>query len=292
MTIGSIYSRMILRLISGLRHARRGSHIFRVSWRGAAGAGLCTMIALSCSNLALAANPTISGITFTGTNADLHVAVSGTGFGIFPSGVPCDACTTPYLKITDGRGYGCQSYNITSWTDKEIVFNHFQGNPGDSVLLVVTNPQNHLVGISGQTSIPKTIALAPPIIKSVSFAGGIGPNMQMTIVGSGFGASPPGFPFAGDLPFFIFGDKPFSATQWFAGYEGNSVTLKYGVWLDNRILILGFGGTYGVKNLRVSPNDPVEIAVANSGTCGLNINVVSSALGPTSIGAVWGGHLP
>jgi hypothetical protein len=290
-TISSIYRR-ILSLISDLGHAQRGSHIFRVSWRSAAGAGLCTMIALSCSNLALAANPTISLVTFTGTNADLHVVVSGTGFGTFPPGVPCKECTTPYLEITDGRGYGCQLYNIRSWTDTEIVFNRFQGNPGDSVLVLVTNPQNHRVGISGRTSIPKTIALAPPIIKSVSFAGRIGPNLQMTIVGSGFGASPPGFPFIGDLPFFIFGDKPFSATEWFAGYESNSVTLKYAAWLDDRIVIVGFGGTYGVNTLRVSPNDPVEIAVANSGTCGLNINEVNSALGPTSIGAVWGGHLP
>jgi hypothetical protein len=290
--ICSIYWQ-VLRVIGGRRQARRASRIFRVSCRGAAVAGLHLMAALAGANLALAQSPTISEVTITGTNAHLAVAIGGTGFGTFPTALPCMNCTTPYLNITDGRGYGCQLFNITTWTETAIAFSGFQGNPGDNVLVLVTNPQNSLVG-GEQTSVPKSIVLATPTIKSVSFSPPIGENLEMTIIGAGFGAmAPPGVPGTGDLPFFSFVDKPFDQKgEWQAGYGEDMITLKYGLWSPNRIVIVGFGGTYGTNGAKVHPNDPVEIAVANSGTCGLNVNTVNVALGPTSIGAVWGGHLP
>jgi hypothetical protein len=251
--------------------------------------------ALTYSCFALAAspaNPTIGGVTFTGKNVDLAVRISGKGFGAAPAGVPCTKCTTPYLNITDGQGYGCQIFNIKSWTDTGISFTGFQGNPGDSVLILVTNPQTKLAAASGKTSIPSTIGLSPPTIKSVSFAGNIGSNLEITVVGSGFGAQPPKVPFIGDLPFFSFIDTPFTSRQWQAGYDQDAISLKYGLWTDNMIVMVGFGGSYGAEGVKVSPNDPVAIAVANSATCGLNMNAINTALGPTSIGAVWGGHLP
>jgi hypothetical protein len=240
------------------------------------------MVLLTCSNFALAANPEINAVTFAGTNTDLQVTVSGNGFGTVPRGIPCDACSTPYFGIANSRGSVCQSLNIKSWTDSAIVVSHFQGNPGDNVLVAVTNPQNHLIGISGRSSVPKTITSSYPIIRSVSFSGAVGRNLQMMIVGSGFGASPPGLPFEGDLGFFNFNYKPFESAheQWSAGYIGDSVTLKYGLWFDNKILILGFGGKYGTGHFKISPNATVQIEVANTTTCGLNMY------------GIWAGHLP
>jgi hypothetical protein len=294
MAITGIYERLG-RLVWGLDYAH-AARILQARCRSGLPAALYTIVLLTCSNFALAANPEITAVTFTGPNTDLHIVVSGTGFGTAPRGIPCTACSTPYLRISDGRGYGCQIFNIKSWTDSGIVVNRFQGNPGDKVLVVVTNPQSHLVGISGQFSVPKTIILRSPTIGSVSFAGGVGRNLEMTVLGSGFGASPPGLPFDGDLPFFSFTDKPFELEQWNAGYTtlkgGDSVSLNYALWLDNRIVIVGFGGEYGTHDWKVSPNDTVAIAVANTSTCGLNMNAVNPALGPTSIGAIWGGHLP
>jgi hypothetical protein len=293
MAIRSI-RRRVMHQISGLPRTWRASRASPASSRRVALAGLCLVASLTCADRAVAATsgkPVIRGLTFAGTNVDLAIKISGTGFGTAPDGVPCANCTTPYLLITDGRGYGCQIFNIKSWTDTRITFDGFQGNPGDTVLLLVRNPQTKRLGASANSSIPKTIGLAPPKITSVAFSGGVGPNLEMTIVGSGFGTSPLAVPFNGDLPFFSFIDKPFAANQWQAGYGLDTITLKYGLWSDNRIIIVGFGGSYGARHTKVTLNDPVEIAVATSGTCGLNVNVAYPQLGPSSIGAIWGGLL-
>ena len=290
MAIRSI-CRQFVRHVSGLLRVCRPPRVLRVS---SAFAALYTAALLICGPFAAAAGPAepvIQAVSFTGPNVDLAVDISGTGFGAAPDGVPCSNCTTPYLDISDGRGYGCQIFNIKSWNDSRIVFDGFQGNPGDYVLLLVTNPQTHLVGVSDKPTIPKTIELAPPKITSVTFAGSIGPDLEMTVVGSGFGAAPPAVPFNGDLAFFSFVDRPFAANQWQAGYSLDTTTLKYGFWSDNRIVVVGFGGSYGAKTVKVRLDDPVEIAVAKSAACGLNVNAVNAALGPTSIGAVWGGLL-
>jgi hypothetical protein len=293
MVIGPIYSQ-IMRLTHGLQHEHGSLRNFLTSCRGAVRIGLCAVALLICSNLALAAKPAITSVTFTGSNVDLQVVASGTGFGSAPPGVPCTKCGTPYLKVVDGRGDLCQVFNIISWSDTQVVFSGLLGAPGDPVLVFLTNPQNHLLGISKSVNIPNTITLAAPIITSVSFAGSIGRNLQMTIAGSGFGASPPNLPFVGDLPFFAFVDRPFEATEWVAGYtQGifrDTVTLKYGFWSDTKIKILGFGGSYGQHGFRISPGDPVEIFVANTDTCGLSMNLFN--MGPATIAALWGGFLP
>jgi hypothetical protein len=251
-----------------------------------------TMAWLLYSHLALAANPTISAVAITGNNTDLLVRIFGAGFGPAPHGVPCTRCSTPYLNIADGRGYGCQLLNILSWSDKQIAFRGFEGNPGDSVLISVENAATHLRGLIGVT-VPGTVNLATPIIRSVSFAGGIGRNMEITVTGFRFGASPPGLPFIGDLPFFSLMTLPFAtAGHWQAGYTYDSVFLKYGSWSPGRVVIVGFGGAYGTGGFVLHPDEPVSIAVANSGTCGLNMNATDDSLGPTSIGGVWAGHLP
>ena len=288
MVIGPIYWQ-ILRLTGGLPSLRN----FLTSYRGAICTGLWAMALLTWSNLALAANPKITSVAFTGANVDLQVVISGTGFGPAPQGVPCTRCTTRYLKVVYGRGDSCQVFNISSWSNTQVVFSGVSANPGDPVVVIVTNSQNHLAGISSGVIIPRTIRFASPRITSVSFTGGIGPNLEMTILGSGFGASPPNFPFVGNLSFFVFADRPFEATGWTAGYAQDqvqdTVTLKYVSWSPNKIITSGFGGAFGKKEFKIRSNDLVLIFVANSGSCGLGLN---SFFGPTSIAAVWGGHLP
>jgi hypothetical protein len=293
MVIGAIY-RQILHLTDGLQRAHGSLRNFLTSYRGAICTALWATALLTCSNLALAANPKITSVAFTGPNVNLRVVIFGTGFGPAPPGVPCTKCSTPYLKVVYGRGDSCQVFNISSWTPTQIVFSGVSGDPGDAVLVLVKNPQNHLVGISSRVTIPRTIEFASPRIKSVTFAGLIGRNLEMTILGSGFGVSPPNFPFVGNLLFFAFADRPFEATGgWTAGYAQDrvqdTVTLKYGFWSPDKIVILGFGGAYGKNGFEIRPNDLVLIFVANSATCGLGLN---SFFGPTSIAAAWGGHLP
>jgi hypothetical protein len=255
---------------------------------------VCAIAFLTCSNLPLAANPIITSVNLTGVNVDLNLVISGAGFGPTPPGIPCTKCATPFLRIIDGRGDGCQVFSIASWRATQVIVSGVRGNPGDSVLVVVENSQNHLTGFSRGVTVPKTIRLASPTIKSVSFAGGIGKNLEMTISGSGFGASPPNLPFTGNLAFFAFIDRPFGPKGWEAGYSQgpfhDAVTLKYGLWSPNKIVIRGFGGAYGQKDFTIGANDPVEIWVTNSDTCGLSVNLFNSS--PASIAAIWGGHLP
>ena len=79
MVIGPIHSQ-ILRLTDGLRSLGN----FLTSYRGAICTGLWAMALLTWSNLALAANPKITSVAFTGANVDLQVVISGTGFGPAP----------------------------------------------------------------------------------------------------------------------------------------------------------------------------------------------------------------
>jgi hypothetical protein len=293
MGIDPIYPQ-ILRLIHALQPENRRLRNFPSSWRGAVRIGLGAIALLTFSNISLAAIPVITSVSFTGTNVDLQVVASGRGFGSAPPGVPCTKCGTPYLKVVDGRGDLCQLFNIISWSDTKVMFSGVHGAPGDGVLVFVTNPQNHLLGISKGVHIPNTITLASPTIKSVFFSGDIGRNLKMTISGFGFGASPPNLPFTGDLPFFAFVDRPFEATGWVAGYtQGrirDTVTLKYGFWSPTKIIIQGFEGSYGQSVFKISPGDSVEIFVVNTDTCGLSMNLLN--MGPASIAALWGGHLP
>jgi hypothetical protein len=284
----------IRRLVRSRHHASAGrvSRIFVLGRRAGACAVLYLITSFTYSTLSLAGTPIISEVSFKGSNADLHVAISGAGFGASPSGIPCKKCTTPYLKITDaGRG-GCQLFDIVSWSDKSIVLDGFQGDPGDSVLLAITNPNSKITSIHGQLTIPNTIKIVTPKIYSVMFEGGIGRHLIMMVTGEGFGASPSGVPFSGDLPFFAFVARPFAGIRWTAGNAVDEVLLNYALWTDKKILIVGFGGAYGAQHWTVAPGENVEIAIANTRTCGLNMNLVDDALVPSSIGAIWGARLP
>jgi hypothetical protein len=267
------------------------------------GAAIATL--LIWTSIAVA-GPSITSVSFAGTNANLRITISGRGFGLAP-GVPCKSCTTPHLNI--GGRIGClEAYNIVSWTDNRIILSGFQGNPGGTVLVAVENPQNKSSDLRGAT-IPASLDIAPsPTIESVIFSDS-GRNLHMTVKGSGFGVAPRGVPGDRDLPFFSFIDRPFSPFQWVAGYTScgaiNAVTLKYLSWSATRIVISGFGSEYGkgsaaYRHWTVAPDDRVAIAVANSGTSGLKMsyNIFNfgpqdpGVLSPLGAGTLWGGRLP
>jgi hypothetical protein len=264
---------------------------------------------LTWAGVAAAAGATIASVAFTGTNADLAVTISGSGFGLAPPHVPCKSCATPYLNI--GGRIGCSgAYNIDSWTSSRIILSGFQGSPGGDVIISVENPQNKTISVK-PTTIPNSITItSPPKIDSVVFTGS-GRNLKMTINGSGFGTAPRNVPGDLDVPFFAFVDLPFDMPgetgftpgQWGAGYElsscgwNNTVTLRYASWSPTRIAITGFGPKYGKgpRNSRhwtVSSGDFVAIAVANSGTGGLVLSYTFNVLSPLGTGTLWGGLLP
>jgi hypothetical protein len=276
-------------------------------WRFAL-SGLSIGILLSWATIGFAAGSTITLISFEGTNTDLVMTISGSGFGTPPNGVtvPCQSCGTPYIHI----GRSCSSfYTIAAWTQNRIILGNLQGNPGDSLLVSVENPQNKSIGLLG-TVIPESITFASPKITSVTFRGS-GASLKMTVTGSGFGNTPASLPGEQDLPFFSFIDLPFGPRTWQAGYGSpdfadDAVTLNYLSWSDQKIVISGFGGDYGngpSKNRKytVASKDRVAIQVANAQSCGLGIAFVPfSYVVPNTPGfypsfptaAVWGGYLP
>jgi hypothetical protein len=277
---------------------------WRFALRGLAMVGLLTW-----AGVAAAAGATIASVAFTGTNADLTITISGSGFGLAPPHVPCKSCATPYLNI--GGRIGCSgAYNIASWTPSRIILSGFQGSPGGDVIISVENPQNKTISVK-PTAIPSSITItSSPKIDSVVFTGS-GRNLKMTISGSGFGTAPRNVPGDLDVPFFAFVDLPFDAGpwggaapgQWGAGYESsscgwsNSVTLRYASWSPTRIAISGFGPNYGrgprnAHKWTVSPGDIVTIFVANSGTGGLALSYTFNVLSPLGTGTLWGGLLP
>jgi len=266
-------------------------------WRSAL-CGLTMAALLASTSLAFAAGPKITSVTFAGSNASLTMTISGTGFGTL-SGVPCTACSTPFLKI--GGHIGCSvTYNIVSWNNSFIIITGLQGNPGGNAVISVTNPQNKSENVAG-TSIPSSIRVtSPPKIQAVTFSGS-GQNLHMTVTGSGFGLAPPQVPGETDLPNFAFVDQPFGTGGWLAGYGGcgalDAVTLDYLSWSDTRIVISGFGKRYGTgprayRKWTVAPGDIVEIAVAHSPLFGLEMGLNTQIQSPDGTGGVWAGRLP
>lgn len=258
--------------------------------------GISMVMLLTWAGIAVAGDATITNVTFAGTNADLTMVISGSGFGIAPSDVPCMSCTTRYLNITGH--IGCkESYDIKTWTNTRITLNGLESSPGSNILITVTNPQNKTVGVFAK-AVPKSIELISPKIDSVAFAES-GKNLRMTITGHGFGGAPASGLGELNLPFFVFIDLPFDSTQWEAGYAncvvGDAVTLNYESWSDTQIAVAGFGASYGKGSRKsrkwtVMPGDVVAIGVANSATSGLNFDYDVNS--PVGTGTVWGGQLP
>jgi hypothetical protein len=177
-------------------------------------------------------------------------------------------------------------YNILtyqSWSDNQVQISGFGGQPGDAITIAIWNPVTGAAATWGG-NVPG--GSGAPQISSVTFAGS-GTNLQIYINGSGFGSTPAGLPFTGDLNQFIFQDHfthsgagDFEAGGNIWGIRSDFVTLQYQSWSDNQIVISGFGGSYGQGNNVLQNGDPFTIVVWNASA--------TSDAGPQT---AWGGFV-
>lgn len=114
--------------------------------------------------------------------------------------------------------------------------------------------------VTASTSPQAQMATASqPEISGVSFSD-VGPNMEISVSGYGFGNEPQSMPYSGDLGVFVLQDQ--TQGGWNAGNTGNAVTLNYTSWDPYSIQISGFSGAYG-GGWVVQPGDTVVIKVTN-----------------------------
>ncbi|MFI5395097.1 MAG: hypothetical protein ACHQ9S_06145 [Candidatus Binatia bacterium] len=236
-------------------------------------------------------------MSISGTAGDYTLTVSGSGFGN-----PGTNVSFPYLgdlpnfrvldlaQVENGEWGYSNDTNVlayVSWFDTQIQVSGFGGSPGDAVVVDVWNA-NSGQGAAWGGNVPP-ISSGTPQITAVQFSGS-GQNLQITVLGSGFGSAPAPMPYTGDLDQFFFEDErtPCSGSSLFnAGWTfwgampPGAVTVNYESWSDTEIQISGFAGLYGQGCATVQAGDPVAIAVFNSG-----------AIGPSGGQTAWGGIMP
>ena len=190
--------------------------------------------------------PTITKIRTEAHGGHFTVRIYGTNFGVSPVHLPCMHCTIPemeFFPFTDPAG----PVNIKAWTDTEIELGGISFAAGTTCLVAV---KNDALGtdVSGALNLPG--GATPPVIRRVILRR-FGPHRKITVIGRGFGPTPPGIPGSTDIPYFGFltwvtGKSPQSDDYpWSAGGPRNAVSLNYESWSDSRIVISGFGGGYG-----------------------------------------------
>ena len=237
------------------------------------------LLILSAASLqALNVPPVIKSVQFSGDPGDYTVTVKGSGFGTLPHSLPFPGDTS-YFRMADAAevvhgewGYAgdASTLTYTYWSDTIIKVRGFGGQPGNAITIAVWNPDTGEGATwGGDVPIPTV-----PNIASVSFSG-TGKNLQIVVDGSGFGNAPVSMPFTGNLKYFAFSDFRShcggGSSQFVAGFEGwgagfaSPVTLKYKYWTNNKIVIGGFGGSYGQGCATLKNGDPVVINVWNTG---------------------------
>ena len=215
----------------------------------------------------------ITGVVFSGGSDNYTITVSGTGFGSLPGGVPFDG-VTPYFRLFEAAQLGAGEWGYPgdanplayqSWSDTQIQISGLAAHPGDAIQIWVSNPTTGSSATWGG-NIPG--GSGNPQITSVNFSGS-GANLQMQIIGSGFGDAPANMPFTGDLNQFIFADQrthsgagAFEAggERWGHG-QSDPVAVKFQSWCDNKIIIDGFAGPYGQGNATIQNGDPIYIVI-------------------------------
>jgi hypothetical protein len=222
-------------------------------------------------NIALAP-ARISSVSITGSNANFTVTINGSGFGRFPAALPLRGYS-PYVLITDAAqqstgawGYtasgvvrfapGDKAHPLTynSWSSTRIVVSGLAATAGDALTVVVTSPGPNADRRATWGGDAPRAPGGTPHINIVTFSGA-GENLEMTILGSGFGPPPAALPYTGDLRYIEVQDwaRPCGGSpQLFAagyrpwdGSAPDAVTLRVVSWTVGRILIDGFAGAYG-----------------------------------------------
>ncbi len=224
--------------------------------------------------------PNISSVQFASTGSGGYkVTVNGSGFGS-PATSAGYVGDSPYFRIADAAqlGFGEWGYSgdanvltYQSWTDNQIVVTGFGGSAGDAITLALWNKDTGLGAAWGGNVTP--VSAATPQITGVVFSG-YGQGTTITVTGTGFGNSPFSSPFTGDVNNFDFTDFRSHSTHGSSLFEAggslwgirpaDTVTLDYQSWSNEKIVISGFGGTYGQGTATLQPGDPVVISLWNS----------------------------
>ncbi|HTS18487.1 MAG TPA: hypothetical protein VMP11_13015 [Verrucomicrobiae bacterium] len=226
--------------------------------------------------------PQITNVVFSGSSGSYTVTVTGVGFGDLQGDFPFKGDTS-YFRMADNAqighaewGYSGDGNTLTYqfWSDTQIQVSGFGGQPGDAVAVALWNPTSG-AGATWGGNVPG--GSGTPQITSVTFSGS-GSNLQIYIVGSGFGSAPTNMPFTGDLNYFSFNDFRThcagGSSLFGAGFAGwgvgsaSSVTLNYQSWSNNEIVINGIGGSYGQGCASLQNGDPVIIGVWSTSDTG------------------------
>ncbi|NNM92475.1 MAG: hypothetical protein HKL92_03960 [Candidatus Eremiobacteraeota bacterium] len=93
---------------------------------------------------------------------------------------------------------------------------------------------------------------------------------EVTILGSGFGATPSRVPFASNQNLVILSDLAYHSTNggpsilYSIGGTWTPTTVLVDYWSNTKIEIAGIEGSKGIDNMRIKCGDPVSVEVQNA----------------------------
>jgi len=217
--------------------------------------------------------PAISGVNFVvAGDGSFTATVSGSRFGAIPSDIPCSNCTPLELQFTILANENVvQPITVTSWSKTSISFSGSGVAAGSAVRVAVYNAKAGNAGAWGGVIAPAT---GLPKITSI-VATGSGQTLSITISGSGFGLAPSGIGSNVDSAFLVLTDFNAAAVNtgsgssggfpWNAGFCGelecDGVTANYVSWTNKKIVVSGFGGSYGNTPWIATPLDAFCVGV-------------------------------
>jgi len=226
--------------------------------------------------------PAITAVSPIASQQTQSITVTGSGFGSLAAFTGdsnfielVDNSGTPWAAGHTGNGV---TLAVSSWTDSQIILGGLSGSygtthcirPGDHLSVNVWNAQTgagpaiySLVAASGTDNCSTQITSVSPIVSSQT--------QTITITGAGFGTQAA---YTGDSSYITLAD---TTGNWYAGQDGNTVTLDVSSWTDKQIVLGGFEGTYGVIHC-IRPGDNLSITVwnAQTGTGTASYSIVAS----------------
>ncbi len=224
--------------------------------------------------------PLIRSVVISGGGGDYTVTVRGHGLGGPTQAMPFSGDVANF-RIGDGAqgpsgewGYvgDAHALRYLVWTGSEVEVGGLGASPGDALVIALWNDVTGR-GVTWGGNVPP-VASGTPTITSVGFSSlGTPADLRLVVKGRNFGSAPAGLPFLGDLSWFSFWDgrahcgssSAFTAGgTYFGQAPSDTVTLRYRSWTDTKIVINGFGGSYGTGCSKVEPGDPVAVSLWNT----------------------------
>jgi hypothetical protein len=211
--------------------------------------------------------PKILDVAISGDEGNYTATITGRGFGVTPSDIPCTGCTPDELQLVDVVSQPARlAVNVTSWSDTAITVTGIAAAKRDSLRLAVYN--RTLGAVTAWSGSALKQAKGTPVIDSIKTAGD-GAKLKLTITGSGFGDAPPGIGKNASTPFFVFTDwnaalPDSDGFPWNAGFCGqndcNEVLVNLKSWSDGEIVMNGLGNAYG-NDWIVNPGDAFCVGI-------------------------------